>query len=388
MDIGWSDTALERCLAATCFSRKLLILSALLLGLVLPSPAHAEYNNPSDYLAQLETKFFAHDYQKQDEETRIARLEQFVFGESKCGPADKRLLAIKQAVPTFTEIPDQAIHKFAQTSADETRVKRPVSGSALSAASPAQSSDYPSVTDLEKRLIGRTFAGDGIQSRLDRLEMKAFGKTTNTNDLAERVESLKVYTNTQSEWIDPSTTVQQLASSAQPMTAEGLLSHVEHLESRVFGRLYGREALAVRVRNLESYLSPGQPPPPQANISERIARLDDIFSRIAAGTPAAQAGPASADGADPTIAGRDPYGTVAYRPRSKHPFLHGLGKALTVAGQVAVSSLSTMAAGYAYIGPSTLSSGAFGFGSSLSAGPFLGGGCCGSVGGFGIPLGF
>jgi hypothetical protein len=170
-------------------------------------------------LNKLEVKFFEHDYAKEDTGTRLDRLEKMVFGETKTGDPTTRLNNLVGAVPNLNAAPqdDGASSKGAAGSGEtassgdtggstEQDAPRKSAGSptrtAKQPAPPPEREDdaagdtttqYPAVSAIEKRLFNKDYQGDPISKRVERLEVKAFGKPnpTNSDDLSERVDRLK-----------------------------------------------------------------------------------------------------------------------------------------------------------------------------------------------------
>jgi len=70
-----------------------------------------------------------------------------------------------------------------------------VNGSGASGSAPpvANQPDYPHITALEKAIVGQTFVGQELGSRLGRLETTAFGKPTDSPDFSQRTDALDKY---------------------------------------------------------------------------------------------------------------------------------------------------------------------------------------------------
>src|SRR5262249_11307669 len=52
-------------------------------------------------------------------------------------------------------------------------------------------SEYPAVTAMERKALGKEYVDDPIGQRLARLETKEFGRPSTSSDLSERVDRLK-----------------------------------------------------------------------------------------------------------------------------------------------------------------------------------------------------
>lgn len=59
--------------------------------------------------------------------------------------------------------------------------------------SEADRGDYPHITELENAILGKTYNGEAIEDRLNRLEIKAFGAASKNPDLSARTDALDNY---------------------------------------------------------------------------------------------------------------------------------------------------------------------------------------------------
>lgn len=151
-------------------------------------------------LKKLEVKFFQHDYAKDDLDARLSRLEKLVFGDAKTGDTATRLKNLVAAVPNLNTFAED-VASSGSSGADSGNVSssgssasRPVDREAETAEreqSISNSSQYPAVTAIEKKLLGKDFSSEPIVKRLERLEVKSFGKVSSSTDLSERVDLLK-----------------------------------------------------------------------------------------------------------------------------------------------------------------------------------------------------
>lgn len=175
--------------------------AALALTLSLGSclPVFADSMVPT--LSKLEYKYFQHDYEKDDVQTRLDRLEKMVFGEARTGNEEERLKNLVALVPNLDEVkvggggnspvaetPKQPTERVAKQPARSPRYEPPAETEREPSAG---DSSYPAVTAVEKKLLGRDYIGESLGKRLDRLEMKAFGKTSASADLQDRLDRLK-----------------------------------------------------------------------------------------------------------------------------------------------------------------------------------------------------
>ena len=164
-------------------------------------------------LLKLEQKFFQHAYSKDPMSERLTRLEKMVFGEVKEGPDSQRLSNLIKSVPNL----DIAVADEDESSAADRkpsqrndaltengslppkRTERKVPAASSAPAASAQENNggsvggarYPAVSAIEKKVFGKEFAGEPVESRLNRLETKVLGRPFSSPDLSERVDRLK-----------------------------------------------------------------------------------------------------------------------------------------------------------------------------------------------------
>ena len=172
-------------------------------------------------LGQLENKFYKHTFPKDDDATRLDRLEKMIFGEAKSGSDTDRLKALADTVPNLGAI---AQDSDSDTGSDTGATGKPSgrkpvasNNSALDlseertpATRRAGESQYPAVTAMEEKLFNKTYVSEAVNDRLNRLETKVFGRPSKFTDLSERVDALKEKTTVDvaksrpagSDWID------------------------------------------------------------------------------------------------------------------------------------------------------------------------------------------
>lgn len=134
----------------------------------------------------MEMKFFVHDFSKESLNYRVARLEKFTFGQPSPGPMSQRIKRLEGVIDLHKALVPQTV------SADNSLASRPAPAKFVPAdIEPAARAKYPHVTTLESQILGQTFENDPLNERLVRLEMKAFGKQSDSLDLAVRTDALE-----------------------------------------------------------------------------------------------------------------------------------------------------------------------------------------------------
>jgi hypothetical protein len=168
----------------------------------------------SDSLAKLEKRLFEFTYASEDDDARLNRLENFVFGSKQTGSVTDRLAHLQAAIVSQPAADNgsagsAATGQTATNSGAESTSTAGGTGNTTSSNSNTNAvggantsgetyptfdyANYPRVTELEQQLLGTSYPHDALPDRLNRLETKAFGKPAASQDLAQRVDSLDRY---------------------------------------------------------------------------------------------------------------------------------------------------------------------------------------------------
>jgi hypothetical protein len=159
-------------------------------------PALAADADPADpSVPKLEQKFFEHTYPKDPLPQRLERIEKMGFGESKTGADGERLSKLIQAVPGLNSVADvpsaSSSSSTASSDAQDVPMAPPSKSRTQSAQNVSDGTQYPQVSAMEQKLLGKDFSVDPVDQRLARLETKVFGKPSASTDLSDRVDALK-----------------------------------------------------------------------------------------------------------------------------------------------------------------------------------------------------
>lgn len=197
-------------------------------------------------LTMLEQKFFGHTYDNETDDERTERIEKLILGSAGEGAASVRIkklasvtyldtrpdpvdtpapvpqvTSMSSSVPPSTSaIPSKSASTaispapvqagssnpapVPMPAASRTASKAPTAApSAVQSApsgddydAPASkpgADDYPHVTALEKDILGATYIGQPLSARIVRMETKAFGAASKSDDLGERTDNLETY---------------------------------------------------------------------------------------------------------------------------------------------------------------------------------------------------
>ncbi len=243
-------------------------------------------------LSQVETKFFGHAYKNESDFERIQRLEKFVFGSPRLdAPLKDRLNAVVKSTRVDTSshpvtvpmLGQPVVTSFnsSQTGQCPTRTKRTDLYHAL----------YPRVTQIEELLLGQSHADERIEDRLDRLEIKSFGKRSLFPDLGSRVDFLADYSRAfhpsayrmqEPELLNVSYTP-NTASATEHQPFFGVVDQIELLEKRVYGSIHANKTIQRRVEALEELIYGKSTSHGSDEISARVSRLWVTFKTSGAG---------------------------------------------------------------------------------------------------------
>lgn len=151
--------------------RKFLIFIIITLTLLCRATA---VETKTDTLSKIESSVLGIEYADQKLETRLNRLEEFLYGKIQNGNSKTRLAKIIETT------------KYNLLEEDNT-----IAG-AQDEFEPLDSSvDYPVIDDVEKKLGIKSQKKDTLNSRLANIETKMFSSTYNNDDFFTRVERIK-----------------------------------------------------------------------------------------------------------------------------------------------------------------------------------------------------
>lgn len=171
---------------------------SLLVGACIP-PAFAVNGNDASLL-KLEQKFFYTTYSKETIDARLDRLEKMIFGEAKDGSEDARLNQLVSAVPNLNKPADGGDTETAHAPPPRSTNNRQAPPPAQEQyddepkAQKSQPGNYPAVTAIERKILGKDFQTEPVDQRMARLETKVFGKPSGSQDLTDRMDRLKAST--------------------------------------------------------------------------------------------------------------------------------------------------------------------------------------------------
>ncbi len=148
-----------------------------------PKEKPAKVDDLTREIRAYEHKYFERNFETETDDQRLNRLENFIFGATNSGDAAHRTAQIVAAVGLPSELQAKAVEPpQSSTKAASTNE------------SPDQSpGHYPRVTALETAILGQSYQTDPIATRLNRMELKAFGAQSQSRDLSARTDALDQY---------------------------------------------------------------------------------------------------------------------------------------------------------------------------------------------------
>ena len=137
-------------------------------------------------IAGIERQLFGYEYKNDIESKRLNRIEEYLYGKTYTSPTPKRLEKISNDIGF---LPEQST----ASSGDTNKNKKIASSQTPQQVYEKEDAtvQYPIVDKIEDSVFSRSYNGENIYSRVERLEKKVFGKSVNDN-LSNRVNKLRL----------------------------------------------------------------------------------------------------------------------------------------------------------------------------------------------------
>lgn len=231
-----------------------------------PPPSEHYVSDKYPKVTALEFAIIGQPFPDQALADRLARLEKKAFGSSSSS-ADYGL-----RTDALEQYAQKTLHKTIFQPDDQ-------SEAADDGSEPAKSDNYvpdkyPKVTALEFAVLGQPFPDEQLEGRLARMENKAFGSATKSQDYSQRVDSLEQYCQEklhkklfQPELSSDSSTEPQAAKEpdyprvsalekvllGHSFAGEALSDRLSRMEKKVFGKESNSDDLSARTEELEHF---------------------------------------------------------------------------------------------------------------------------------------
>ena len=139
-------------------------------------------------LDNLENSLYGFTYTTSDDASRLSRIEESVYGQSKPNKSvNERIASLKKDMSA--DLIGQEITPKEDTFAEEDDYRETIAQEKMPPA--GANVDYPSINELEKKLFKQEFKNQDLNSRLAKLEKEALGQTFETDAFSSRVERLQ-----------------------------------------------------------------------------------------------------------------------------------------------------------------------------------------------------
>ncbi len=177
--------------------RRLLCFAGILLALAGTVTVSSVRAADGDALSGIEQRLYSQAYDTDPIDQRLMRLETSLFGETRSGSLAQRQTVILQTMKSVKTL--QASQQRPSQSASDSNSTRngPSSDGGLSPVSDENAplskdgTDYPSVSAMEKKVLGQAFPRQDLSYRLSRLETQVFGQPQAGMQLVDRVDALQ-----------------------------------------------------------------------------------------------------------------------------------------------------------------------------------------------------
>lgn len=221
-----------------------------------------------DTLSKVENAVLGITYSDQKLETRLNRLEEYLYGKVQAGNSNSRVAKILQTTKYSLLEEDTTV-------ADNTFEVEPFDDSV----------DYPVLDDVEKRLNIPSKTGNNLNTRLSTIEKKIFNTVHNNEDFFTRVERIKskVYGNmslAENSFSDGNSFDTDFEDNFSPKSffdkgSPTVRYKLSLLEQRLLKNTYGDETNNDRLARLENAVFETEFY--NDNESERLNRLESVL---------------------------------------------------------------------------------------------------------------
>lgn len=150
--------------------KKLILAAAMLTALSCPS-----FCNELTDISAIEKDLFGVEYTEEQASTRLTRIEEFLFGEKKSGTNADRLKKITDTSGVSTE-PKKTENEKKIAEAEYLPEDKNVT--------------YPVIDMMEEKVFNKTYQGENVYKRVERLEKHTYGKISQ-GELSDRTDKLK-----------------------------------------------------------------------------------------------------------------------------------------------------------------------------------------------------
>jgi len=213
----------------------------------------------------LENRYFFHDYNHDPIEKRLERLELLILGGVQGGNNKLRLDKLKAMV-------QQRDAQAAKDLQARTKELKESKDHRADAGASIADSQYPVLNTLEWRALKKTYKGESLDKRLERLETSLFGVPASSMSYADRVDRLKKVIGIEQIQVNNS------GSANQPKTV-GPLPRAENQLPFDLRRM-PMDGRSIVIEQFPGQLPNAMPGPEFKDLAESTMRFRKIFDQM------------------------------------------------------------------------------------------------------------
>lgn len=231
-------------------------------------------------LDRIEMQLFNRPYQNEPVTTRLDRIEDMVYGPRNIQPnpdPNVRFSSLqsyfKPNPPLASLIPSNlppVTHKPSNKKADS------VPSKAIATIKPNPTeSDYPIVTEMERRVLGKTAESESLENRLAALEQKTLGHPQQ-GDLQQRTDQLRMMVLGDPAGQSNAGNPNDPQAQDTPQALADVQNALPSIEQRVLSATYPNDSVYNRLNRLEAKVF--QQTAPELSAQDRLVRISTVIA--------------------------------------------------------------------------------------------------------------
>lgn len=143
----------------------------------------------SAVLDKLENSLYGFTYTTSDDASRLSRIEESVYGQSRPNKSINERIASLNKDMSAEQIGNEITPKEDTFAEEQDSYKDTIAQEKMPPA--GANVDYPSINELERQVFNQEFKNQDLNSRLANLEKKSLGQTYDNDPFSSRVERLQ-----------------------------------------------------------------------------------------------------------------------------------------------------------------------------------------------------
>ncbi len=235
----------------------------LLILLILLIPVNAQAAKQSAYAPQItaiESNVFGYEYSNENDNKRLERIEEYLYGAKRSGALNKRLESIQNDIG-YVNKEDKITNTPASVNQEKNIETAKQKQKEVLALKEDNTVEYPMVDKMEQTIFKASYKNENIYNRLNRLEKQVFNKTSD-EDLNVRVDKL-------ASVVMPKSSIKKRqsgnfsyeemdnyyrASGLEPINNQSIPFQLAVLEQDILNNEYDNDNVANRLNRLEQKL--------------------------------------------------------------------------------------------------------------------------------------